>query len=110
MVSVIGSRSTEMNKSQEARLARWRLILGKYARDQIPAPMSLQQERIEKALDFLYSREYRGRGVRDQEEETGRREGTLDPSQLTVPHWLNEVRELFPKETVTLIEKHALDR
>jgi len=100
----------EMNRDHEATLARWRLVLGKYARDQLPASMSLEQQRIEKALDFLYSREYRGRGVRDQEEDTGKRDGTLDPSQLTVPHWLSEVRELFPKETVSLIEKHALDR
>jgi Mg-chelatase subunit ChlD len=99
-----------MNRRQEETLARWRLVLGKYARDQIPAAMSLQQQRIENALDFLYSREYRGRGVRDQEEETRKRDGTLDASQLTVPHWLSEVRELFPKETVSLIEKHALDR
>jgi Mg-chelatase subunit ChlD len=99
-----------MNRTQEDTLARWRLVLGKYARDQIPAGMSAQQQRIENALDFLYSREYRGRGVRDQEEESRKREGTLDPSQLTVPHWLSEVRELFPKETVALIEKHALDR
>jgi Mg-chelatase subunit ChlD len=101
---------TAMNRGHEATLARWRLVLGKYARDQLPAAMSLEQQRIETALDFLYSREYRGRGVRDQEEETGKRDGTLDPSQLTVPHWLSEVRELFPKETVSLIEKHALDR
>jgi Mg-chelatase subunit ChlD len=99
-----------MNRAHDATLARWRLVLGKYARDQLPASLSLEQQRIETALDFLYSREYRGRGVRDQEEETGKRDGTLDPSQLTVPHWLSEVRELFPKETVSLIEKHALDR
>jgi len=57
-------------------------------------------------LDFLYSREYEGRGVREEKDRTG----TLDPSQLTVPRWLSEVRELFPKDTVALIEKHALDR
>jgi Mg-chelatase subunit ChlD len=34
----------------------------------------------------------------------------LDPSQLIIPHWLSEVRKLFPKETVETIEKHALDR
>ena len=100
----------QRNNAQEQTLARWRLVLGKYARDQIPVGMSAEQQRVETALDFLYSREYRGRGVRDQEEEQGKREGTLDPTQLTVPQWLNEVRELFPKETVLLIEKHALDR
>jgi len=99
-----------MSRAQGQTLARWRLVLGKYAREQLPAGMTVQQQRIENALDFLYSREYRNRGVRDQEEETGKREGTLDPTQLTVPQWLSEVRELFPKETVSLIEKHALDR
>ena len=92
-----------MNNSQA--LARWRLVLGKYARDQINPGLSVEQQRIESALDFLYSREYKGRGVRDQEDA-----GSLDPTQLTIPRWLSEVRELFPKETVAIIEKHALDR
>ncbi len=99
-----------MNRPQEATLARWRLVLGKYARDQLPVGMTLEQQRIESALDFLYSREYKGRGVRDDDEQTSPRGASLDPSQLTVPGWLNEVRELFPKDTVALIEKHALDR
>jgi Mg-chelatase subunit ChlD len=60
---------------------------------------------MEAALDFLYSREYKGRGVRDRP-----REGTLDPSQISVPAWLGEVRELFPRDVVEVIEKHALDR
>jgi Mg-chelatase subunit ChlD len=99
-----------MNSHQERTLARWRLVLGKYARDQLDVGMSLEQQRIENALDFLYSREYRGRGVRDEQDRTGPRSAGLDPSQLTVPSWLSEVRELFPKETVAVIEKHALDR
>ena len=90
-------------------LARWRLVLGKYAKDRIQAGMSAEQMRMETALDFLYSREYQGRGVRDENTEKSP-EGSLDPSQLTVPRWLSEVRELFPKETVAIIEKHALDR
>jgi Mg-chelatase subunit ChlD len=99
-----------MSSSQERTLARWRLVLGKYARDQLDVGMSLEQQRIENALDFLYSREYRGRGVRDEQDRTGPRSAGLDPSQLTVPSWLSEVRELFPRETVAVIEKHALDR
>ena len=94
-----------MNDTQAAALARWRLVLGKYARDQINPGLSVEQQRIESALDFLYSREYQGRGVRDAEDA-----GSLDPTQLTIPRWLSEVRELFPKETVAVIEKHALDR
>lgn len=90
-------------------LARWRLVLGKYARDQLPVGMSAEQQRVENALDFLYSREYQGRGVREADPNDPRG-ASLDPSQLTIPHWLAEVRELFPKETVAVIEKHALDR
>ena len=29
---------------------------------------------------------------------------------LTVAAWLNEVRRLFPKETVQVLERHALER
>ena len=98
-----------MPDHQSETLARWRLVLGKYARDRIDIGMSAESQRIESALDFLYSREYQGRGVRG-EAPSDSREGSLDPTQLTIPHWLNEVRELFPKETVAIIEKHALDR
>src|ERR1700761_2489309 len=84
---------------------RWRMVLGRYAQDKLPGTLSANQQRMEQALDFLYSREYQGRGARDE-----KREGTLDPSAISVPHWLAEVRELFPKETVERIEKHALNR
>ena len=86
-------------------LDRWRLVLGKYAEKQLPQPLDAQARRMEVALDFLYGREYQGRGVRSQV-----RPGTLDPSQLNVPKWLNEVRELFPRDVVEVIEKHAMDR
>jgi Mg-chelatase subunit ChlD len=86
-------------------LARWRLVLGHFASQQLSAPLCAQDRRREAALDFLYDREYAGRGVRDRSSQ-----GTLDPSQLSVPSWLDEVRELFPRETVEIIEKHALDR
>ena len=98
-----------MSAPHETTLARWRLVLGKYAKDRIATGMSAEQMRMEDALDFLYSREYCGRGVRDEDTEKSP-EGSLDPSQLNVPRWLSEVRELFPKETVAIIEKHALDR
>ena len=98
-----------MSAESGTTLARWRLVLGKYAKDRIHTGMSAEQMRMEDALDFLYSREYCGRGVRDENDEKSP-EGSLDPSQLNVPRWLSEVRELFPKETVAIIEKHALDR
>ena len=87
-------------------LMRWRLVLGRFAADGLPGTLAGDAARMDAALDFLYGREYRGRGAR----EGGSREGSLDPSQLTVPTWLHEVRELFPRETVEVVERHALER
>lgn len=86
-------------------LTRWRLVLGRFAEQRLDVPLSSREGRMEAALDFLYSREYEGRGVRGH-----RGSASLDPSQLNVPHWLSEVRELFPRDVVEVIEKHALDR
>ena len=88
-------------------LARWQLVLGKYAKPKMPDVLSAAQQRMAAALELLYSREYRGRDVR-QSPKLG--PGSLDPSQLNVPTWLNEVRELFPKQTCERITQHALDR
>src|SRR5437763_12587817 len=95
-----------MSENREA-IARWQLVLGKYAKQKLPAGLSAAQERMAQALELLYSREYRGRGVR-QDRRLG--PGSLDPSQLNVPHWLGEIRALFPKETCERITRHALDR
>lgn len=62
--------------------------------------------RLDLALEYLYGREYLGRGLRESEP----REGSLDPSRLTAITWLDDIRELFPRETSEILEKHALDR
>ena len=87
---------------------RWRLVLGRYADRRLGLSgdgLSGPYGRMDRALDYLYGREYRNRGLR---KEIG--PGTLDPSQITVTTWLSEVRELFPNDTAEMIEKHALDR
>ncbi|HEX7816610.1 VWA domain-containing protein [Dyella sp.] len=86
-------------------LERWRLVLGKYADKRLPQGGG-DGARMDRALDYLYGREYKGRGLRQD----GPAPGSLDASQLTLVTWLNEVRELFPQDTVETIEKHALDR
>ena len=87
-------------------LPRWRLVLGKYAEGRMPqGGLDAGQARLDAALDFLYGREYRGRKLRD-----GSAPGSLDATQLTVVTWLERVRELFPRDTCEVIEKHALDR
>lgn len=95
-------------KDDPAILQRWRLVLGRFAKERIPQPLDATQQRMEAALDYLYSREYRGRGLR--EDGDGSPVGGDELSQFTIPTWLSEVRELFPQEAVEIIEKHALDR
>ena len=91
-------------------LDRWRLILGRYAEQRLPlggkgSGGQGQSGRMDRALEYLYGREYQGRGLRKDQPH-----GSLSGSQPTLVTWLSEVRELFPKETVEVIEKHALDR
>jgi Mg-chelatase subunit ChlD len=90
-----------MNQSSARR---WRLVLGRYSQASLNVPLVGDEARMDRALEYLYRREYSGRDVRE------RGPGSLDASQLTIPRWLEEVRELFPRETVEIVEKHALDR
>lgn len=87
-----------------AALNRWRLILGKNAEQQLHLE-SGRLLRIDNALDFLYGREA-GADVRDERDP----QGGHGSSQLTVAHWLSEVRTLFPQETAEVLQRHALDR
>lgn len=89
-----------------SQLNRWRLILGGYAKNQLSFGEGAALENgiscmdLEEALDFLYNRE-QGEDVR---------QGGLDASQLTAVTWITKIRKLFPKETVEILERHALDR
>jgi Mg-chelatase subunit ChlD len=89
---------------------RWRLVLGRYSQQRLPEP-GADGQRYERALEYLYGREYAGRGGRpDGGDPQEPRAGSLDPSAPSIVDWLGEVRELFPSETVQIIERHALDR
>ncbi|MBR6771208.1 MAG: VWA domain-containing protein [Lachnospiraceae bacterium] len=87
-------------------LNRWRLILGRFAQQQISFEEDGRQvqnfscQELEDALDFLYGREY-GEDVR--------REGGTGDSRLTAVDWITRIRKLFPKETVEILERHALE-
>ncbi|RJR06560.1 VWA domain-containing protein [Candidatus Parcubacteria bacterium] len=92
--------------AKERSLCRWRMVLGKYSDRALGCPLecsggeSLRE--MDEILDFLYSREYtEDRGIRD---------GDLSDSQLTVPSWISKIKELFPEETVEILEHDALER
>jgi Mg-chelatase subunit ChlD len=89
-------------------LVRWRLVLGGDAEQGLGCGLDGADARRDGALGYLYNREYGpGRNVRPG---TGGSRGTLDPSALTVPEWINAVHELFPRRTIERIEKDALER
>lgn len=104
-------QDNEARADAEALGTRWRLVLGKYSQKQLDSSLDGRGKRMDRALEFLYGREYEGRGMRGdgQGNDSHGRGGSLDPSQLNVPSWLNEVRKLFPSETCLTLEKHALE-
>lgn len=87
--------------SDRQSLNKWRLILGKFSEDTLP--LDSGNKSIDSVLDFLYSREY-------EEEQGIRKEGGNEDSQLTVPSWINKVRDLFPKEAVEIMQKQAISK
>ncbi|MBS0206196.1 MAG: VWA domain-containing protein [Planctomycetes bacterium] len=95
----------------QQRQSRWRLVMGAGS-EQLCGGLSEEDARREKCLGFLYDRECGGgRNVRaGQGGSAEDRKGSLDDSNLTVPDWINQVHELFPKRTIERLEKDALER
>jgi len=89
--------------SEEAK-RRWRLALGRYANHTL-GELSGQDADADRALDYLYSREYEKRGV--QRDKTP---GSLDPTQMNAVKWLGKARRIFPQTVYETLQSHALDR
>ena len=99
-------------------LARWRLVLGRFADNALGglgggggpgSGMGKGYGRMDRVLEYLYGREYANRGVRRQDGGSGRTGGS-EASDLTIPDWIREVRDLFPNDVVEVVERHALER
>lgn len=109
---------TDPAKTNERDLQRWRLVLGRFAEPELGGCGGGREARMDRVLDYLYGREYGGRGVRGQGEGSGNepggsgdgRLGGQEESVLNVPTWIRQVRELFPHDTAEVIQRHALDR
>ncbi len=98
-----------MNNAELRRL-RWRLVLGSTAEASMGGLSGEWADR-DRAMAFLYDRELQGTNIRsDQPCHSDDRTGSLDPSALTVPDWINAIHELFPQKTIDRLEKDALER
>ncbi|WP_129140899.1 VWA domain-containing protein [Modicisalibacter coralii] len=109
---------SETPEAAQESVRRWRLALGRFAESQLSASMgggpclTGLDARRDHALDHVYGRAYRRRGL-TLDLEAGRRRGQkrsagLDPTQMTLPDWLGEMRELFPKSVREDVQGHAL--
>ena len=83
---------------------RWRLALGRYASDRLGS-LGGQDGELDRTLDYLYSREYKSRGI-----DARRGPGSLDPTQMSAIKWLGKARSLFPETVFETLQQHALDR
>ncbi|MBP5457733.1 MAG: VWA domain-containing protein [Paludibacteraceae bacterium] len=89
---------------------RWRLVLGSMSDQSLSFSGSEREvrtfEEMEQLLDYLYNH---AQGGDVREDGTSERCGGLGGSQLTAAKWITKVRELFPKQTSEVLERHALD-
>lgn len=91
---------------EQELLNRWRLVLGKYADEKLPfLADDIRLMEMDEVLDYLYSREYG-----EDQEIRAERSGGSENSQLTVPCWLSRIKTLFPRHTVEIMERHALEK
>lgn len=95
---------------RQLAINRWRLVLGSKSDGSLAFGGSERELMMlgdmEELLDYLYSHaqgdDVRGEGSSD-------RTGGLGGSNLTAAKWITKVRELFPKQTAEVLERHALD-
>lgn len=86
-------------------LNRWRLILGSFSNLEIDNEYS----EIDETLNFLYDREYTQNGGYSLDN-FNNSNSSKEKSALTVPKWISKVKKLFPKETVEIMQKQALEK
>ncbi len=87
---------------------RLRLILGRFADNALGNPLDGDGALadMDKHLGYLYDRAYtKGRGMR-----RGPRGAGLGASTLETPDWIAHLRDLFPKESLEVVERDALQR
>ncbi|MEV3960514.1 VWA domain-containing protein [Nocardia sp. NPDC050193] len=90
--------------TDEARLRRWRLVLGAAAEPALGALGTADDKAIDKALGAVY----------DSGSATGRsrgdRAGGLGGSAPRVARWLGDIRTYFPSTVVEVVQRDAVER
>jgi hypothetical protein len=95
-VPVTTANLGEKTQSSEI-LRKWRLVLGNIQPDSPEIELSADDLRMDKALSQLYDPDEKSRGG-------------LGKSKLKLTGWLGDIREYFPKSTVQIMQKDAIER
>lgn len=91
-------------------LARWRLVLGEDAERQgIDTGDDEEFDRIEKLIGFLFQ-PADGTDGQSGKRPAKDRQGGKGDSQLTVPEWVDQVKELFPHQVKEVMERELINR
>ncbi|MFC7024069.1 VWA domain-containing protein [Promicromonospora thailandica] len=108
---------TTCTAADDEAARRWRLVLGRYAADELS--VGQQDQGLERSLSYLYDREYTARGHRtgggDRAGGGSGRSAGLGGSQphgvdVTALGWLSEAGSLFPRETFERMQVDAVSR
>ena len=96
-----------MTQADEHLLARWRLVLGKNAEKAgVCCGGDADADRIEKLVGFLFEGEGGGAGNAPAKD----RAGGVGDSVLTVPEWVDQVHQLFPRQAKEVLERELVNR
>lgn len=93
--------------TEQDRLVRWRLLLG---RDAEAETTSLNSEflEIDETLDALYG--HRGESGADKNLRHNDKRGSLSGSSPKVNRWLGNIRKYFPTSVVRVMQRDAMER
>ena len=89
----------------DARLRRWRLVLGGSGRDGTGCALQGRDAAMDGALGALYGRRRGGKDGRGRDRSAG-----LGASAPSVARWLGDIRTYFPSSVVQVMQRDAIDR
>lgn len=98
---------------EKAHIQKWRLILGSESQERFGQmggdPLTEEMDLMDQALAAIYSRRENG-GFGQSGLGRGAGGGGNGPSNPQISKWLGDVRSLFDKELVTVIQGDAMSR
>jgi VWA domain containing CoxE-like protein len=95
---------TSGGMDHQARLLRWRLLLGEASAEELDTSLSREEQRMDAALAALYDAA--------EEDSIGqpRRSSGLGSSAPRVARWLGDIRTYFPTSVVQVMQRDAIER